>query len=252
MNSASNRHVVLPIAGEIKAKLQKEGFLDLKHPKLQVNISLDGLRLSLEDLQYRKLLTMVEYLSSYSSHEKFSALKPKFPPYNKAMRKEWMNYGVQSAIQTIRSTYFTWSDVEQRKTDRVTYIELYKRSKEYAWLEKLNEFEQGKFKDLEHKLAYEDIVVYVCAIFSCFRFRELAYREVEEESKKYNVLLEESKKTASWFSWSSPQVERAKALINEEDREKLYKAIGYDVHEQVASNTLPSDVWFIFFANKNL
>lgn len=181
-----------PINGTAKAIIQRLDEIDLKVPKNRISVIFEQFFIQLSDLQYRDLLRVTEYLSNYSQVDEFHGLRPKHPPSNVETRKSWWTYAVESARRSARKDLFTWEQVEQRKKDRLTYIELYKRSKGAAWLPKLEGYDLDRFNGLERKLDYESIVA----------FRDLADTEFAAEAAKHNEVVK-SKKSSWWFFGSS-------------------------------------------------
>lgn len=77
-------------------------------------------------------------------------------------------------------------------------------------------------------------------------FRELAEAEISKESEKYAEYKETKKKTSSWFSWfiggdKEKEEEQLSFQLSEDDRQKLYQSVGYDVQQKAIEGTVPKD-----------
>ena len=223
--------LILPIDGQVKVVMQREGRIDLKVPKFRIDLLFDRFSVRLDDYQYRSILRVTDALSNYQQKDKYAAIKPKVPV--RQARQEWFKFAVKAAYQSARERCFSWNQVMQRKKDKAMYIELYKRGKNVPWLEILDPYEQDKLKGYDNKLDYDTIVI----------FRELADIELKEEAKKYEE-QEKNKKKGGWFSswWGgSQETEDQKALtMTEDDRQRLYKTVGYTV-EEIQAYQFPPD-----------
>lgn len=92
-----------------------------------------------------------------------------------------------------------------------------------------------RFNEIERKLSYEDLIL----------FRGFAQAEIDlelEKNQKYMSYLEKKKKKSqAWFSWGTEDEGEAPAIIHisEDQRNDLYKQIGYTKTKEIQTLSIP-------------
>jgi hypothetical protein len=239
-NKKSKQHILVPINGNLKCIFQKSGNIDTSIPIVSAILDIEEVSIALDDIQYKNIMSVLNYMSNFQKLEEFRRIKPSLE-FKKETLDDWWSFAYNSTKKIIKKKYFSWSDVLKRKEERETYIQLYKRKMELPWLEKLSGSDLNKFISLEEKLSYEDLIL----------FRGLSQAEIDLEMKNNKKLIEviekKKEKAKRWFSWGGGEdEEQAPAVIEltKEQRNEIYKTIGYDTKKEIEDLKFPEDVRF--------
>jgi len=233
-------YVLHPINGTAKVKLQKDKFLNINKPRLQINIGFDDVSAALNTMQYQKALNLVDYLSGYKKYERFRHFKPKCRPMDSETRLKWWKYAYDATKENIDNSYFSMVDVLFRQKNKEKYMGLYKRSKKLPWLKRLNDQEKLEFKQIEKLTDTEDLLY----------FRELANKELEVEKEQHKHYVVEKKEKSSWFSSllggnkNSKKYSKASedaVKLSDEQKEWLEEQFAQTVEEAEKAYKLPDD-----------
>jgi hypothetical protein len=167
----------MPINGHLRAKLRQ---IDAPNtiPLVFADLLFSNVSISLDDWQYRNILSILDYITNFATYEKFRKMVPQCGFDTVENRKKWWLSAIRALRQDMENVqYFTWDQVMSRKMKRKEYIALYKRSKKLPWLDPLDDFDVEKLQMLENELDFETIVF----------FRELAFAEIAIEKQSNEV-----------------------------------------------------------------
>lgn len=90
-HSEINHHYILnPVSASLKLLLNKSNVPDKKTPKYTFHFEFDEIALALEQLQYRQLMGLMDWINMYSNAEKYKKFKPKTAV--KADPKAWWKF----------------------------------------------------------------------------------------------------------------------------------------------------------------
>eukprot|EP00761_Pharyngomonas_kirbyi_P006243 gb/GECH01006249.1/.p1 GENE.gb/GECH01006249.1/~~gb/GECH01006249.1/.p1 ORF type:complete len:2936 (+),score=680.48 gb/GECH01006249.1/:1-8808(+) len=261
-DSSSLNYIIEPISGQAKLQMQPTGSeLNLKRPKFDVNVEFNQWSANLDDQQYRNLLSTVAYVSNYEQFEKFRKYRPQFRPSRDP--RGWWRYACNSVLDSVkqRKKKLSITGLVERRKKKLRYIELYKRTQKVPWLSEIKEGSQDKeeFDKLERELSFDDLLF----------FRQLANLEIKEEGKRHAKWEEYKKKKQekirqkqSWFNWwggsnnndedeSDIEAPDQGVQLSQEQRDELYKIVGYEDSKQAAAKYPPDYVHTKVFFSLN-
>jgi hypothetical protein len=214
----------MPITGQLRAKLRPSNSV-LTVPQVSADFVISNLSISLEDIQYRNIFTILDYLTNFSKYDQYRKLLPTNGFDTSDDRKLWWRFILQAVTKQMEHHYFTWDQVSSRKVKRKEYISLYKRSKKLPWLDPLDEFDAERMEKLESEMDIETVIFY----------RELAYAELEVEKEKHNKQTQ----TGGWYGWLTGG-NNEKLELEDEERQQLYAQIGYTARQTAHHVEKPS------------
>lgn len=235
INKKSNELIVNPLSTQVKISLQQIDFFSPKIPRVSISCDIKEISFNIHELQYQSLLQTIEYFVNFNYLEELRRMKPK-TKLNKKNPKEWLNFVIQVSRNEVSKNYFSWKEVLQRKKDREDYIKLYKRFKKVAWLPELQGSDLERFKQIESRISYEDLLL----------FRRMSQAEIKielEKNSEYISYLQKKKmKDASWFGWFEKDENAPDVFhLSEDQKKELYKEIEYDVTQYLKKTTFPDD-----------
>lgn len=225
LNSENHQHMLKPVSGRAALELDKTG--KVEKPKVKARLLFNELGFVLDEDQYRDALMMVDLFHYFIRHQEYKKYQPKSTP--KEDPKAWLRFAftaVHSKIQE-RNRKWTWGYFQERRDDRLRYIELFKKKKKE---EKLSPAETEELDKLERKLTYEDL-----------RFwRSLARNQLRKE----NVGVKKPPPKQTWTQWAwgggkkteeTPK-EGDDASMTEDQRKELYAAIDWDEKKAITES----------------
>jgi len=127
-------YIVKPVSGTLQFTLQ--GDINLNFPKVLADLKFEKVDINLDDTQYKNMLHVLDYMSNFEIQEMHRKEKPKLS-FNKKNSLEWLNFGIMQGKKAISQNYFSWKDVLKRKSERIEYIQLYKRKKRITMADKI-------------------------------------------------------------------------------------------------------------------
>ncbi|PHH61768.1 hypothetical protein CDD81_7979 [Ophiocordyceps australis] len=218
---ANNQFILKPVSGQAKIELDKSG--DIRVPKFKANLLFEEIGLVLDDNQYRDALMMVDLFHYFIRHQEYKALKPKGVRPSQDP-KAWLQFAGNAVLGKIheKNRQWSWDYFRQRRDDRISYIELFKKKKQQ---QQLSPDDVERLGNLEWKLSYEDL-----------RFwRSLARNQLKKENAAALKKQSETQDQQGWLAWmwgSKPQgrIEKNEenTQMTEEQRKELYDMIDWD------------------------
>ncbi|KAL8804321.1 MAG: hypothetical protein Q9223_005969 [Gallowayella weberi] len=221
----NHQYMLKPVSGRAAVELDKTG--KIEKPKVKARLLFNELGFVLDEDQYRDALMMVDLFHYFIRHQEYKKYQPEKTP--KEDPKAWLRFAFTAVHRKIqeRNRKWTWGYFQERRDDRLQYIELFKRKKKE---EKLNSAETGELDKLERKLTYEDL-----------RFwRSLARNQLRKE----NVGVKKAPQKQTWSQWvwgggkkaEEPHQEDEGTTMTEEQRKELYAAIDFDEKKAITES----------------
>jgi hypothetical protein len=177
-----HNYVLSPFSATIKLVLDiSEDMANFTRPKVQVDATVPDIQLAINQAQFFGALDLFQYFSLYINSLQYLSLRPAqlndktlLLPENrsKLARLRW-TYVLACVRSDVRKKVdsWSWTNIMQRKKDRITYTELFKKMK---LDKKLRTSEEEQLTVLEKILEYDDIIVY----------RKLAYASILRDKRK--------------------------------------------------------------------
>lgn len=221
----NHQYMLKPVSGRAAVELDKTG--KIEKAKVKARLLFNELGFVLDEDQYRDALMMVDLFHYFIRHQEYKKLQPKSTP--KEDPKAWLKFAfdaVHSKIQE-RNRKWTWAYFQERRDDRLRYIELFKKKKKE---EKLSPAETNELDKLERKLTYEDL-----------RFwRSLARNQLRKE----NFGVKKAPQKQTWAQWAWGGGKKAEqthqedddTTMTEEQRKELYAAIDFDEKKAITES----------------
>eukprot|EP01114_Cavostelium_apophysatum_P004048 TRINITY_DN1418_c0_g1_i1.p1 TRINITY_DN1418_c0_g1~~TRINITY_DN1418_c0_g1_i1.p1 ORF type:complete len:3212 (-),score=1062.70 TRINITY_DN1418_c0_g1_i1:26-9661(-) len=248
--NANNHHFILnPVTASLKLVVNTSKNHDMKIPKLTATLVFEDISVELEELQYQTVLKLVDTIGSYEKGKAYLKFRPlNIRPNTKEGARAWWRYACNSVRMDVHNHLErrSWKYILQRRRDRKSYIDLYKRSFKLTWQKPLTKPETTTLEELEAKLSYDDIIF----------FRSLAEAEMKKEAQNAQVVEAARKAQVAQkgfftrvFSSAPKATEKDAASIEltAEERAELYRTI--DFQEVIENTVLPKEyVQFRAFA----
>lgn len=225
-DEGGNQFMLRPVSGRAGLELDKSGKYD--RPAIKARLLFDELGFVLDDNQYRDALMLVDLFHYFIRHQEYKRFQPKIAP--KEDPRAWMQFAGNAVLSKIhdRNRRWTWDYIRERRDDRISYINLFKKRKRE---EAFSPEETQEMERLEWKLSYEDI-----------RFwRSLARNQLRKE----NVGNKKPAQQQSWseWLWGSKAAESEEPAMTEEQRQELYNAIDWDEKKALAESVDVPKEW---------
>ncbi|RAK82781.1 membrane morphogenesis protein VPS13 [Aspergillus fijiensis CBS 313.89] len=234
-NQDSAQFMLRPVSGRAGLELDKSGKHD--RPSLKARLLFDELSFVLDDNQYRDALMLVDLFHYFIRHQEYKKLQPKCRP--KENPRAWLRFAGEAVLSKIhdRNRRWTWEYQKERRDDRVTYIDLFKKQKREGTL---TGPDAEKFDQLQRKLSYEDI-----------RFwRSLARNQLRKE----NIGVKKPAQQQTWgeWFWGTKKEQSEETAMTEEQRQELYNAIDWDEKKAIAESVDVPREWVKLQVNAGL
>jgi len=230
-----NQYMLRPVSGRAGLEMDKSGKYD--RPAMKARLLFDELGFVLDDNQYRDALMLVDLFHYFIRHQEYKRFQPRSSV--KEDPRAWMKFAGDAVLSKIhdRNRRWTWDYIRERRDDRLSYINLFKKRKreEALTLQETKELER-----LEWKLSYEDI-----------RFwRSLARNQLRKE----NIGIRKPAQQQSWgeWFWGSKKQESEEPAMTEEQRQELYSAIDWDEKKALAESVDVPREWVKLQVNWSL
>jgi len=230
-----HQFVLKPISGVGKITMNRTP--DNKTPKFDVQLLFEEIGFSLDDHQYRDIISMVDMYHFFLRHQQYRRIRPSDEEIAKNKARAMLKFAGQAILDQVhdRRKKWTWKHFQERRDDRKRYVELYRKKLPGT----LGGPELGQFDALERKLPYEDLRFYRSIARSELR-KDLASRRKLEEEKRKNQAQ------SGWFGrlWGSGTQEQQEEILgvqmNDERRKELYDALDYDERAAVVASLEPT------------
>ena len=222
----NSQYMLKPVSGRAAIEMDKTG--KTERPKIKARLLFDELGVTLDEDQYRDALMLVDLFHYFIRHQEYKKDQPAKPP--KEDPRAWLRFAGNAVLSRIheRNRRWSWNYLNERRSDRIRYIELFKKKKKE---QKFTDAEKKDYNDLEFKLTYEDL-----------RFwRSLARNELRKE----NAAIKKPPQKQGWSSWvwgSKKEEQKAAdgpdgdAGMTEQQRKELYNAIDWDEKKAIAES----------------
>lgn len=221
----NHQYMLKPVSGRAAVELDKTG--KVEKPKVKARLLFNELGFVLDEDQYRDALMMVDLFHYFIRHQEYQKLQPKSTP--KEDPKAWLKFAFTAVLSKIqeRNRKWTWGYFQERRDDRLRYIDFFKKKKKE---EKLSPTEASELDKLERKLTYEDL-----------RFwRSLARNQLRKEN--FGVKKAPQKQTWSQWVWGGGQKAEEThsddegTTMTDEQRKELYAAIDFDEKKAITES----------------
>ncbi|KAI4230658.1 MAG: hypothetical protein LQ349_006118, partial [Xanthoria aureola] len=221
----NHQYMLKPVSGRAAVELDKTG--KVEKPKVKARLLFNELGFVLDEDQYRDALMMVDLFHYFIRHQEYQKLQPKSTP--KEDPKAWLKFAFTAVLSKIqeRNRKWTWGYFQERRDDRLRYIDLFKKKKKE---EKLGPAETSELDKLERKLTYEDL-----------RFwRSLARNQLRKEN--FGVKKAPQKQTWTQWAWGGGKKteethsDEEGTTMTEEQRKELYAAIDFDEKKAITES----------------
>jgi hypothetical protein len=208
-----HNYVLAPFSAQVKLTLDiSEDMAQFTRPKVQVDASVQDIQLALNQAQFFGALDLFQYFSLYINSLKYLALRPaqlndktlQLPENRSKLARLRWSYVLACVRSDVRKKVdsWSWSNIVQRKKDRATYTELFKKLK--LGDKKLKTAEEEQLTVLEKVLEYDDIIVY----------RKLAYASIQRDKRRKKRKKLEEKESKSSSRTSTPAASSAGTLAS--------------------------------------
>lgn len=226
-----------PITSEAKLKMSPDpesNEIPFSIPKIILNLMMEKLAIGLTKFQYQGIMQLIEQFGRMSRAYPYRKYRPHGITY-RGHYKEWWHFAFRCVLETdIQRRKKNWSWENMKETRRL--CRLYENAyKTLLLAKKPTQLILDEVEDCEKKLNIQNLVI----------IRQKVELEVEKLTKEKEVV--ESK---GWFSgwWGGKKEDttgsdtddikkKFQAAMTPEEKEKLFKAIGYQ--ENASPTELP-------------
>lgn len=167
----STEYVLSSLNGKLELKFKPDNNTDNNEPKIDANLVVENVPLSITTHQYRSILHVVNYVLPFSRLERFRRFRPTVRP--KQDPRAWWKFAIQSVLTSVRDQRpANIMDIFRKKKTQRTYILLHKRRVGVSWLPPLDKDGNAEYQQIEEQLSYEEIILY----------RKIAAEEIKIQS----------------------------------------------------------------------
>ncbi|KAG0346597.1 hypothetical protein BG004_001308 [Podila humilis] len=226
-----HQYILKPVSGTGKIKLNKRYGGDV--PKAGVALNFDELGFVVDDEQYKNVLLMMGLFHAFMRQHEFRKFRPPKEITPKKDPLAWFQYAGKAILSQIheRNKKWTWAYFEERRDDRLAYVELYKNHK----LGRNDLEDEERLKMLEWKLSYEDIRLYRSIAKGVLRREKILIekKQVAEQPKGW---------ISSWWYGTSDTSKQSTSedddstTLTDAQKQQLYDVIDYDEKAALQSN----------------
>lgn len=234
-SEGTKQFMLRPVSGRAGLELDKSGKYD--RPSVKARLLFDELGFVLDDHQYRDALMLVDLFHYFIRHQEYKKFQPKSRP--KEDPRAWLKFAGDAVLNKIheRNRRWSWAYLKERRDDRISYIQLFKKKKRD---EILSADESEDLNALEWKYSYEDL-----------RFwRSLARNQLRKE----NVGVQKPAQQQTWseWFWGTKKEESEETSMTEEQRQELYNAIDWDEKKAISESVDVPREWVKFKVHSGL
>lgn len=91
----------MPINGKLGAKIRKFNSSSMT-PLFSADLLFSNVSISLNDSQYRNILSVLDYVTNFGKYEKFRKILPQYGFNNLHERKEWWRFAILAMKQQMQ------------------------------------------------------------------------------------------------------------------------------------------------------
>lgn len=234
-SGGASQFMLRPVSGRAGLELDKSGKYD--RPAIKARLLFDELGFVLDDDQYRDALMLVDLFHYFIRHQEYKKFQPKSRP--KENPRAWLRFAGEAVLKKIheRNRRWSWAYIKERRDDRISYIQTFKKKKRD---ETLSTEETQELERLEWRYNYEDL-----------RFwRSLARNQLRKE----NVGVQKPARQQTWseWFWGTKPEESQETSMTEEQRQELYNAIDWDEKKAISESVDVPREWVKFQVHSGL
>ncbi|KZS92954.1 vacuolar protein sorting-associated protein 13 [Sistotremastrum niveocremeum HHB9708] len=229
-----HQFIVKPVSGEGKITINPKA--EVAHPKNDVELQFNELAFTLDDHQYRDIISLIDMYHFYLRQHQYHKYRPTEEELDNNRSRALLRFAGNAILQGVhdKNRRWTWQYFAERRDDRHSYVRIFKQK----LTNQITLGEQESLDALEKKLSYEDIRFYRSIARSQSRKDQASRRKLEEEKKKQQAQAQTGWTSWIWGSGASTASKDTQALSGEmtdEQRKELYDAIDYDEKAAVAN-----------------
>ncbi|KAJ1986508.1 Vacuolar protein sorting-associated protein 13 [Dimargaris cristalligena] len=229
-------YILKPVSGTGRLILKKK--FTPSTAKNTAMLLFDQLAFILNDRQYKDLLLLVSSFDYFIRQHRYRKFRPPNGITVKKNPKIWLQFALQCVLSEVqeRRRKWTWAYFEERRDDRLRYLDLYRAVK----LDTSKLAEKKELDALERKLSFQDIRFYRSLVEAKLR-KEKAI-QVQQQPAGAPAEGEAKSWVGSWFgSWSGGQNNASQPTLSEEQLQELYHTIDFDENQAVPDYDLPDE-----------
>ncbi|KAL3279818.1 hypothetical protein HHI36_017325 [Cryptolaemus montrouzieri] len=222
-------YILGPINASARLKLNQKPEQDVPAytiPKVHINLDLKKLYIGLSKAQYKDIIALTNAMDRMIKADQFRKYRPVVPSY-KGYYKDWWQFAYTCVLETEvrrKKNNWDWNHIcEHRNLCKAYQQKYHDKVLSSSKNEKKTSVTDAEIDEMEERLDIFNIIV----------IRQRVELEAERLRK-----FEESKPKQGWLGWIwgsgqsqvDPQTEIQNVVddsLNADEKEKLYKAIGY-------------------------
>ncbi|OVA10906.1 Vacuolar protein sorting-associated protein 13 domain [Macleaya cordata] len=169
-------YIVAPFDVAVSLVVNRSGKLENGAPQYSIGAELTALVLQLNEIQFKQILILWDYLCTSQLREKYGRYRPSCDSLSrkpKGWQKMWWHYAQESVLSDIRRKLrkTSWKHLGWRISYRRKYVQLYKRKLDFLQQEQpVNEEILRELEQMEKESDIDDILSY----------RSIAERDLQE------------------------------------------------------------------------
>uniref|UniRef100_A0A8D2NAU3 Vacuolar protein sorting 13 homolog A n=1 Tax=Zonotrichia albicollis TaxID=44394 RepID=A0A8D2NAU3_ZONAL len=230
--------VFRPISAKAKLLMNPRSDVDFSSPKIDLDVNLQDITVEFNKPQYFSVMELLESIDMMTRNLPYRKYRPDVPVHNNA--KTWWKYVIDGILKVNvqpKLQMWSWEHISHHRKQVKNYKELYKTK---ITSKKPNEEILKLLEEFEKTLDIFNIT--------------LARQQAEVEAAKAGLKIyrpgvkQDDENSGGWFSWiwswsggkkdeKSQEVKGLEQLMTQEEKAKLYAAIGYS--ETAVDPTLP-------------
>lgn len=261
-NQPQHQFILKPVSGAGRLVMRRQMTPEI--PKMDAQLLFEELGFSLDDEQYRDVISVADLFHFYTRQAQYRKFRPQPEEVEENKPRALLRFAGKAILNEVHEKHkvWSWDYFRERRDDRKEYVSLFKEKEKSTVNKNQNQqavtpatsVEGEKLKDLEKKLNYKDIRFY----------RSIARQEIRKErAEKRKEELENGHASngngnaaggggGGWLGWiwgggsnTSSTDPNQGGMLNEEQRKELYDAIEWDESSskgaQAATIDFPDD-----------
>ncbi|KAF7306925.1 hypothetical protein MIND_00485000 [Mycena indigotica] len=227
----NHQFILTPVSGEGRIMMNHK--YDKNTPQFDVQLLFQEIGVSLDDKQYRDIISLVDMYHVYMRKHQYRKFYPNDTQLVENPARARLFYAGTAILEGVRERRrkWTWTYFAERRDDRTKYVDLFQQKS----LNNLAGTDVQTFEALENKLSYEDIRFYRSIARSRLR-KDMALRKRLEDSRNKAQPAKQGWGTWLWGSSTSESQEDPAfgGPMTEEQRKQLYDVLDYDEKSALA------------------
>lgn len=234
-----HQYILEPISAQAKMK-RNSSALPLRSrqmPRFVVDVHVEKIPLSLEETQYKMLISLMEGFERHFRQCRYLKWRPKSPIKNNA--RKWWQFSITCILQSIqeRNVRQTWGFAVKRAHDIVTYVDIYSKHLTDGTVEPY--LKDGQ-QDIEDELSFDELVL-LRSIAQKRAEHEISETLAEQGDKSHKLQQDEEGQVAcdgegrvggwqgwltGWYSWNGSVDSTDGSSVKREGEDALPPFIG--------------------------